>query len=480
MTADLMAILPQALLVAGGMVIMLLEPFTAREHKSRLGQIAVVITALSAYSLSYQWNSERGVAFHGMFIIDNFSIFFHWLFLVIAGISALISMRFNQRESIERGEYYALLLFACSGMSLMAASGDFILTFFGIEILSIATYILAGFKRNDPKSNESALKYFLLGSFATAFLLYGIALIYGSSGSTNYRVIRDLAELQGPPQTTTLIGMGLLLVGFGFKVATVPFHAWVPDVYEGAPTPVTAFMTVGPKAAGFAALLRVLVEALPSLEPHWVPLLWISAVLTMTVGNVVALLQTNIKRMLGYSAIAHAGYILVGIVPYSSSGMGAVLFYLIAYTAMNLGAFTIVLSLSRKGDLRVLLDDYAGLGRKAPVAAAALSVFLISLAGIPLTGGFMGKFYLFSAAIQDGYVGLAIIGVLNSVLSVFYYFRLMVLMYMTDSRPEQPEPEAIPTPVLAITLLTAVGTFWLGIYPAFFLNLASNSALVLR
>src|SRR5688572_9224632 len=245
MTADLMAILPQALLVAGGMVIMLLEPFTAREHKSRLGQIAVVITALSAYSLSYQWNSERGVAFHGMFIIDNFSIFFHWLFLVIAGISALISMRFNQRESINRGEYYALLLFACSGMLLMAASGDLILTFLGIEILSIATYVLAGFKRDDVRSNESSLKYFLLGSFATAFLLYGIALIYGGAGSTNYHSIRAVAQLQGSAQVTTLIGMGLLLVGFGFKVATVPFHAWAPDVYEGAPTPVTAFMTVG-------------------------------------------------------------------------------------------------------------------------------------------------------------------------------------------------------------------------------------------
>jgi NADH-quinone oxidoreductase subunit N len=274
--------------------------------------------------------------------------------------------------------------------------------------------------------------------------------------------------------------MGLLLVGFGFKVATVPFHAWAPDVYEGAPTPVTAFMTVGPKAAGFAALVRVLVEALPFLEPHWGGLLWISAVLTMTVGNVVAILQTNVKRMLAYSAIAHAGYILIGLVAHNRAGLSAVLFYLIVYTVMNAGAFCIVLSLSRTGDFRVNLDDYTGLGHKSPVAAAALSLFLISLAGIPLTGGFMGKFYLFSAALQQGYVGLAVIAVLNSLVSVFYYFRLMVIMYMKESSPGQPAPDPISLPVLGITLVAALGVLWLGIYPAPFLNLATQSTLVLK
>jgi len=478
---DYTPLLAQIILIVGGMLVMLLEPFTAPEHKSRLGQLAVVSTALAAYSLKFQWSSHTRGLFSGMLIVDNFSIFFQWLFLVITGITAIISMRYNEREGTNRGEYYALLLFACSGMSLMAASGDLILTFLGIEILSIATYILAGFKREDSRCNEASLKYFLLGSFATAFLLYGIALIYGSTGSTNYQIIREIASLQGPPQITTIIGLGLLLVGFGFKVALVPFHAWAPDVYEGAPTPVTAFMTVGPKAAGFAALVRILVQALPALgADYWTIILWVSAILTMTLGNIVAIRQTNIKRMLAYSAIAHAGYILIGIVANNNAGYGAVLFYLVAYTVMNLGALSIVLTLSGKGDARVNLDDYAGLGRKAPFLAASLSLFMISLAGIPLTGGFIGKFYLFSAAIQKGYIGLAIVGVLNSVVSVYYYFRIMVVMYMKEPDPGQPDPEPVSLPVLAIVTIAAIWIVWLGVYPAQILNLAGNSTLALK
>jgi NADH-quinone oxidoreductase subunit N len=477
---ELLALLPQIFLVVGGMAIMLLEPFTPPERKSRLGRLAVLATAASAYSLTFQWSERPLAVFGGMAVVDGFSTFFQWLFLVITGVSALVSMRFNERESINRGEYYALLLFACSGMSLMAASTDLILTFLGIEILSIATYILAGFKRKDAKSNEASLKYFLLGSFATAFLLYGIAFLYGSAGSTSYTAIRQLITVAPIPQSTTLIGMILLLVGFGFKIALVPFHAWVPDVYEGAPTAVTAFMTVGPKAAGFAALVRVLTQAVPSLNFDWTLLLWVIAVLTMTLGNVVAVLQTNLKRMLAYSAIAHAGYILIGIVANSQAGFGAVLFYLVVYTVMNLGALSIILSLSRQGDLRVTLDDYAGLGRTAPFAAAALSIFLVSLAGIPLTGGFMGKLYLFSAAIQTGYIGLAIIGVLNSLISVFYYFRVMIVMYMREPAAGQPSPAPISAPVLLILAIGVAAVLWLGIYPAQVLNLASHSVLALK
>ncbi len=473
-------LLPQFILIAAGMLIMLMEPFTAAERKSRMGQISVLATAVAIYSLRLQWGGRPQVILGKMFAVDNFSTFFQWLFLGITGVSCLISMRFNERESINRGEYYALLLFACSGMCLMAASNDLILTFLGIEILSIATYILAGFKRNDVKSSESSLKYFLLGSFATAFLLYGIALIYGSMGSTNYQVIHNVASLQGEGQITAVIGLGLLLVGFGFKLALVPFHSWAPDVYEGAPTAVTAFMTVGPKAAGFAALLRILVQALPSLGNDWTGILWVCAIATMTLGNVVAVLQANVKRMLAYSAIAHAGYILVGMVANTAAGFGAVLFYLVVYTVMNLGAFCVVLSLSRKGDLSVNVDDYAGLGRRSPVAAAALSVFLISLAGFPLTGGFIGKFYLFSAAIQTGYLGLAIIGVLNSVLSVFYYFRLMVVMYMREPHEGQPAPDQISPPVLLITVVAMIAILLLGVYPAPMLNIASHSALALK
>ncbi len=480
MANELTLLAPQIILVAAGMLLMLLEPMTAPSRKSRLARIAVLATVVAAFSLSPQWNIAPRTILRGMFAVDNFSVFFQWLFLIIGAVSAYLSMKFNERESINRGEYYALLLFACSGMSLMAASADLILTFLGIEILSIATYILAGFKRNDARSNESSLKYFLLGSFATAILLYGIALIYGGSGSTSYRVIHELALLQGSIQTTTLIGLGLLLVGFGFKVALVPFHSWAPDVYEGAPTPVTAFMAVGPKAAGFAALLRILLQAFPFLVQDWGSILWLLSILTMTLGNIVAVLQTNIKRMLAYSAIAHAGYILVGIVSASDAGFSAVLFYLVVYTVMNLLAFSVVLSFSRQGDLHVHLADYAGLARKAPFAAAALSLALISLAGIPLTGGFMGKFYLFSAAIQKGFLALAIVGVLNSVLSVFYYFRVMIYMYMKEPGEEAPDPETIGWPVRAIMALGAIGVFFLGIFPAPILELAARSTFALK
>ena len=480
MTKDLLLLMPQIVLVVAGMVLMLLEPLTAPAHKSRLGRLAVFAAIIAAFTLMSQWNAPARTILQGMFIVDRFSIFFQWLFLIIAGVSAFISMEFNERESIERGEYYALLLFACSGMSLMAASVDLILTFLGLEILSIATYVLAGFKRTDARSNESSLKYFLLGSFATAILLYGIALIYGGTGSTNYQTIRDLSLLQGSIQATTLIGMGLVLVGFGFKVALVPFHSWVPDVYEGAPTPVTAFMAVGPKAAGFAALMRILVQAFPFLVQDWSSILWLLAILTMTLGNVVAVLQTNVKRMLAYSAIAHAGYILIGIVANSQSGFSAVLFYLVIYTVMNLLAFSIVLSFSRRGDMHVNLNDYAGLARKAPFAAAMLGLALISLAGIPLTGGFMGKFYLFSAAIQKGFVGLAIVGVLNSAVSVFYYFRLLIYMYMKEPGEDAPEPEKVSVPVQAIMALGAIAVLFLGVYPTPILTLAARSSFALK
>jgi NADH-quinone oxidoreductase subunit N len=480
MASDYIIVLPQLIIAVSGMLIMLAEPFTAPERKGRLGQITILATAVAAYALGFQWNLPPTTAFSGMFVADRYTVFFQWLFLIITGVTAMVSMRFNEREKINRGEYYALLLFACNGMSLMAASGDLIQTFLGIEILSIATYILAGFKRNDVKSNESALKYFLLGSFATGFLLYGIALLYGATGSTNYHIISQLTRLQGAGQTMALVGMVLLLVGFAFKIATVPFHAWAPDVYEGAPTPVTAFMTVGPKAAGFAALLRILMQAVPAFNADWTLILWVSAVLTMTVGNVVAVMQSNIKRMLAYSSIAHAGYLLVGIVSNSEAGSGAVLFYLIVYTLMNLGALSVVLSLSREGDRSVNLEDFSGLGRTSPFAAACLSLFLISLAGIPLTGGFIGKFYLFGAAIQKGYVGLAIVGVLNSVLSVYYYFRVMIYMYMREPVEGQPGPDPIPLPVQAILAISVFAVLWLGVYPSHVLNIAGFSALAQR
>jgi NADH-quinone oxidoreductase subunit N len=488
-TNDFLLTIPLLIPIVAGVALMLLEPFTPPERKNRLAFFTVLAAALAALSLQFQlraqtsdfiWSAQANPLMK-MLVIDHFSIFFQWLFLIITGVIAVLSMKFIERESMNRGEYYALLLFACSGMSLMAASGDLILTFLGIEILSIATYILAGFKRNDIRSNESSLKYFLLGSFATAILLYGIALIYGTTGSTNYQVIHDIAFLQGKGQPLTLVGVVLLLVGLGFKVALVPFHAWVPDVYEGAPTPITAFMAVGPKAAGFAALMRILFQAFPRLDYYdCTSILWILSILTMTLGNIVAVRQTNIKRMLAYSAIAHAGYLLIGIVANDETGISAVLFYLVIYTVMNLVAFSVVLSFSQTGDSRVNLDDYIGLGRRAPFAAAALSLALISLAGIPLTGGFMGKLYLFSAAIKNGYVVLAVIAVLNSVVSVFYYFRLIVYMYMREPGSEMPAPEPIGRPVQAIIAIGCFLILLLGMNPDRILDLAHYSSLALK
>jgi NADH-quinone oxidoreductase subunit N len=461
--------------------IMLMEPFTSAVQKKRLAFLAVLAAAVSVYCLQFQrFPQQPPVLFHGMLLLDGYSSFFQWLFLIIVGACITLSIDFNERELIHRGEYYSLLLLSGFGMSLMVMSGDLILTFLGLEILSISTYILAGFKRFDTRSNEASLKYFMLGSFATAILLFGISLIYGSAGSTNYATIRELTNLQGEIQSTFYIGLGLLLVGFCFKIALVPFHSWVPDVYEGAPTPVTAFMAVGPKAAGFAALLRILAQALPFMAHEWSAILWAVSLLTMTLGNIVAILQKNIKRMLAYSAIAHAGYILIGIAIHSQKGYAAVLFYLVVYSAMNLVAFSVILSLSGKGDQRVFIEDYAGLGRRSPFAAAALAVALISLAGIPLTGGFLAKLFILSAAIQKGYIAIVIVAVLNSTVSVFYYFRILVYMYMREPEEELPEPEPIGRPVQALTCIGMILILWLGIHPDSILKLAGYSSLALK
>jgi NADH-quinone oxidoreductase subunit N len=481
MTLDeLFLLIPQLILLAAAAALMLMEPFGRAAGRRRLGLVTVAAVAAAAYALQLQWGLAPRSIGGGMIRIDGFSLFFQWLFLVIAGLSAVLSADFNQREGIDRGEYYALLLTACSGMSLAAMSEDLILTFIGIEILSLSTYILAGFKRRDIASGESSLKYFLLGSFATAILLYGIALVYGATGSTEYQAIRASAALEGEIPALLVPGLGLLLVGVGFKIGLVPFHSWIPDVYEGAPSPVTAFMAVGPKAAGIAALMRILAEALPGLAPDWTRILWLLAVLTMTLGNAAALVQSNIKRMLAYSAIAQAGYILVGVVVHTREGFTAALFYLVVYTVMSLVAFGVVLALSGRGDRRVHLDDYAGLGRRAPYAAAAMGITLLALAGIPLTGGFMGKFYLFGSAVQAGFVGLAVIAVLNSVLSVFYYFRVLVCMYMKEAPEGTADADPISRPVAAVLAIGVLLILWLGVSPDRFLALAGYSSLGLK
>jgi NADH-quinone oxidoreductase subunit N len=469
------AMLPMLLVAGTGLLILVLDPFTPPARRDRLAVLSLVgIVAAAVVLLVRRDRSE--IVFGGMLAADGFAFYLNLLFLLVAGLTLLISISYVRRVGMDHGEYYALLLFSTLGMMIMASSLDLMTIFLGLETLSISLYILAGFLRGQLKSNESALKYLLLGAFASGFLLYGIALVYGATGSINLkRVAEVLAAGKVASPVLLTIGAGLLIIGFGFKVASVPFHMWTPDVYEGAPTSVTAFMIAGTKAAAFAAFLRILMTALPALQPDWSRVLWILAVLTMTVGNVVAIAQSNIKRMLAYSSIAHAGYILVALVAANRLGSGSVLFYLAAYTFMNLGAFAVVIALAGHHGERVAIDDYAGLGLKYPFLGAAMALFMFSLAGIPPTGGFMGKFYIFSAAVQANYIGLAIVGVLNSVISVFYYLRITVVMYMGQGEAEPAAGHLSPALGLAV-LIAILGTVYLGLLPSRFLEVALRSA----
>jgi NADH-quinone oxidoreductase subunit N len=473
------AMLPFLVITGTGLLVLVLDPLMAPERRDRLPLVSLGGVVAAAAVLILRWGQPE-IAFGGMLAADGFAAFCNLLFLLVAGLTLLISIAYIRHTGLEHGEYSALLLFSTLGMMIMASSLDLMTIFLGLETLSISLYILAGFLREQLKSNESALKYLLLGSFASGFVLYGIALVYGATGSINLRQVAQVLALgQVTNPTLLVIGMGLLIVGFGFKVAAVPFHAWAPDVYEGAPTSVTAFMIAGTKAAAFAAFLRILMTALPALQPDWSRVLWILAVLTMTFGNVVAIAQTNIKRMLAYSSIAHAGYILVALATGTKLGSGGILFYLAAYIFMNLGAFAVIVALARHGDERLNIDDYAGLGLSRPGLGAAMAVFMFSLAGVPPTAGFMGKLYVFSAAVQANYIGLAIIGVANSVVSAFYYLRLTVVMYMS-SKQSEPVSGQRPAPALTLAVLIAIGgTLLLGLFPSRVLEAALRSVAVL-
>jgi len=472
------AIGPELILSLTAMALLLVNVLAKKGAKGAIPYLSlagIVVSLLFSFSL---WGKAE-YAFNRMVVIDNYSLFFKIIFLITAGLTILMSIRFLQREEFDYGEYYILLLFAAVGMMFMASAADLIIIFLGLETFSLSVYALAGFFRTQPKSNESSLKYFLLGAFSAGFLLYGIALIYGATGTTNLKGIYEFVSKIHPlTDPLLLIGMGLLIVGFGFKVASVPFHMWTPDVYEGAPTSVTAFMSVGPKAAGFAAFLRVFLYALSPLQTDWVWILWVLAVLTMTLGNVIAIAQKNIKRMLAYSSIAHAGYILVAMVTGSELGTVSILYYILAYAFMNLGAFGVVILYGRKGEENIDIGDYSGMASKYPLLAAAMAIFMFSLAGIPPTAGFVGKFYIFSSAIKAGYIGLAIIGVLNSALSVYYYLRVTVMMYMRN--PEKEFTRLDLSPAMVIALIIAVwGTLQMGIIPSPYLNLARESILAL-
>ena len=413
-----------------------------------------------------------------MAVLDNLTLFATLVIGYATGLVLLESIDYLKRRGMESGEFYILVLFAAAGMVIMAGANDLIVVFLGLETMSLALYVLAGFFRTEIQAGEASMKYFLLGAFASGFFLYGIALIYGATASTNLDKIGAAVKAGAGRDPLLLIGFALLLVGFGFKISAVPFHMWTADVYEGAPTSVTAFIATGSKAAAFAALLRLLLESLRPLQGEWTWLFWVLAVLSMTLGNVVAIAQQNLKRMLAYSSIAHVGYMLVGIVAGGGLGGGSVLFYLLVYTFTTAGAFGIILLLERSGEEAVGVGDTAGLATRHPLAALALALFLLSLVGIPPTAGFVGKFYLFGAAVRSGYVWLAVIGVLNSAAAAYYYLRIIVNMYMRE--PEGTPAVIMPSFAGALAVAVALwGVIQLGIFPAPLFDLAQSAVLPL-
>ena len=430
---DYIRFLPEIIMIVAGTLIMVVEPLLGENKQTAFGQHSM-IAFFAALVAAIAANSAPGLSFSNMLIVDGFATFFRVLVIGVGILSVLSASQYLRREHADSAEYYALLLFSVTGQCIMAAANELIMIFIGLEISSIATYVLAGYLRDDKRNNEAALKYFLLGSFATAFLLYGIAWIYGTTGSTNLVDIRTELLTPGTERNVILAGTAaaLMFVGFAFKVSAAPFQIWAPDVYQGAPAPVTLFMSAGPKAAAFAVFLRVFMTAFQPIATRWEPFVWSSALLTMIIGNFAALTQTNIKRLLAYSSIAHAGYVMVAIAAHNQIGIAAAMFYLAAYALMNIGAFAVVTHFSRQGEKYVNIEDLAGLGWKQPVTAGLFAIFLLSLIGVPLTGGFFGKFYIFKAALDANLVWLAVLGLLNSAVAAYYYLRILVVMYMEE------------------------------------------------
>ena len=462
-----LAVIPVGLASLLGLVLLALGLFV--DDDETLGWVTLIglgVTAIATACLG----GQKALTFNGTFAIDAYAIFFDLLFLVAGMVVVLMSMTYLEGTGIPSGDYYGLVAFAIAGMIVMASATDLIVVFIGLEVMSISVYVLAGAWRTQLRSNEAAMKYFLLGAFATGFLLYGIALIYGATGT--FRLDQIAAAAGTTPNRTMLVtGVAMLIVAFGFKVAAVPFHMWTPDVYEGAPTTVTALMAVAVKAAGFAAFVRIFLHALAGLHADWSMLLWVVAALTMTVGNVLAVAQRSVKRMLAYSSIAHAGYILVALVAGGQAGGSAALFYLLVYSFMTLGAFGVVAALGSVGEANETLDDYAGLGFRRPLLGVTMTIFMLSLTGIPPLAGFAGKLYVFTAAIREGYYVLAVIGVLNSAISAGYYIRVLIAMYLTPGAEERGRVARQPYLVTSI-VLSAVMTVLVGVFPALWMELA--------
>ncbi len=475
----LWALLPETVLATAALILLLYDGFSEKGTVSvtRVGWGSLIAIALAIIgNIGLMRFAE--ISPTGMIAIDDYRVFTNFLFLGAAALTVLISLEYVEREEIVQGEFYVLMLFAVVGMMLLAASRDLILIFLGFELMSLAVYVLVGFNRLDPRSSEASLKYFLLGAFSSAFLLYGMALIFAAGGTTNLALMHFTVDLRNPG-VIAQAGMVLLAIGFGFKVSAVPFHVWTPDVYQGAPTPITAFLAAGIKAAAFAAFIRIFVVAFGDAHAFWGPIVWWLAALTMIVPNLIALVQDDIKRLLAYSSIAHAGYLLVALVAANRSGIASFLFYIVVYTAMIVGAFAVVLKLAGKGDVRHRLRDYAGIGWSHPWAAAILALFLVSLAGLPPTGGFVGKVYILRAAVEAGYVNLAVILAVTTLVSYWYYLRVVVTMYMKPAVTPL-EPSRWSYSIRAAVVVCAILTVILGIWPSYPLVKAQQSAHGLR
>ncbi|HUK89787.1 MAG TPA: NADH-quinone oxidoreductase subunit N [Blastocatellia bacterium] len=492
------AILPELITAGAAILIMLVDAISPKLERQFSGAIALVTLVGSGVAVGSLWDQQRTSAFYGMIVTDELRLVFALIFLLVTFLTVLISLRWVREEGLPAGEYFALLLFATTGMLLMSAAGDLVMIFLGLEITSISTYVLCGFRRRDSRSNESAVKYFILGSFSTAFLLYGMALVYGATfnayrvpmATTNLQLIKERI-MSGAlfSQEMLLGGAAMMIVGFGFKVSTAPFHIWSPDVYEGAPTPVTAFLSTGSKAAAFSAFTRVFIltfaaasvsasvplgrgtltgrvlsgvtGVLGDLQSTWTTALAVMAALTMIIGNLAAISQGNIKRMLAYSSIAHAGYAVVGMV---AGDWRAVAFYMLSYVVINIGALAVVEVMARRGDSRTLISDYSGIGFQSLGLASVLSLFLLSLAGLPLTAGFMAKLLVFKSAWGAGFHALVVVAVINSAISWYYYLRVIVVMFFNEPAEGYKRP-SVARPLLAALVLMAIVTFYLGVLP---------------
>src|SRR6188472_4095232 len=485
---DLIIILPELVVVAAACLVLILDPVTPRSRKELLAWLSLGSLALCVGLTGGQIGVQNVSlsAFNDLVVVDGYARFWKLLLYGATGLTILISLPYLKIEGLHLGEYYAFILLALSGMMVMVSGADLLTIYLGTELMSLSLYVLAGLKRSSPRSLEASAKYFVLGAFSSGLLLYGISLLYGLSGGTRLSTIAGALGARGFDDPMLLIATILLTVGFGFKLAVVPFHMWTPDVYEGAPTSVTAFMAVASKAASFGAFLRVFIEGLGGLKANWSAIFLLLCLATLVLGNVVALVQTNIKRMLAYSSIAHAGYALIGVVAAgrleNSSGIASVLLYLALYTFMTFGAFAIVAMLRKDGIEGEEIEDFTGLSKRHPVAALLMLLFMVSLAGIPPTAGFIGKFYVFMSAVEAGLSWLAALGLIFSAVSAYYYMRVVMLMYMRDPEATAAEtPHLVPSPALSIVLACAVaGVIIFGLFPNPVVTLALQSVLLLK